>query len=58
MDLVVVGRPDRGRDVVRLGVLEDEPARAGLEGGEDLLLLDERGQRDDLDAGWAGLDRG
>ena len=56
MDLVVVGRPDRGGDVVRLGVLEDEPAGAGLERGEDLLLLDERRQRDDLDRRLGGLD--
>jgi hypothetical protein len=58
MDLVVVGRPDRGRDVIRLGVLEDEPAGTGLERGEDLLLLDERGQRDDLDRRLGRLDPG
>ena len=56
MDLVVVGRPDRGRDVVRLGVLEDEPARSGLERGDDLLLLDEAGQRDDLHVRLGRLD--
>jgi hypothetical protein len=58
VDLVVVRRPDRGRDVVRVGVLEDEAAGAGLERRGDLLLLDEARQRDDLDLGIGSLDPG
>src|SRR5262245_59201001 len=56
VDLVVVGGADRGRDVVRVGVLEDEAARAGLQRRGDLLLLDEARQRDDLDLRVGDLD--
>ena len=53
---------DRGADgrgqVVGLGVLEEEPARAGLDGGRHPVLVDEAGQRDDLDLGMARLDLG
>ena len=60
-------RPDRGGprrhaaariaagQVVRLGVLEQEAARAGLERGRDPVLLDEARDRDDLDRRVAAL---
>ena len=48
--------PGRGSDLLGLGVLEHVTRRSGLEGGGDLLLLDERGHRDDLGLGPLGLD--
>ena len=50
--------PGSPRQVVRLGVLEQEAARAGLERGGDPVLLDEAGERDDLDRRAGGLELG
>ena len=38
-------RPDRGDQVVRRSVLEQEPGGAGTERGEHVLVEVERGQR-------------
>ena len=56
MDLAGVGRANGGGDLLGLGVLEHVARRAGLEGGGDLLLLDERGHGHDLGLGPLGLD--
>ena len=48
--------PDRRGQLVRLGVLEQEARRAGFEGRHDARLLDEAGDRDDLDVRVRGLD--
>ena len=47
--LAVARGADRRRDVVGLGVLEQETGGARLDGRHDPLLLDGAGQRDDLD---------
>ena len=49
VDLAGRRGPDRRGQVVRLGVLEQEPRRAGLDRGDDACLLDEARERDDLD---------
>ena len=51
MDLAGVGRPDRRSDLLGFGVLEEVARGTGLEGGGHLLLLDERGDGDDLRLG-------
>jgi hypothetical protein len=56
VDLVVVGGPDRGCDIVGIGVLEDEPLAPDSSAREHLVLFDERGQRHDLDRRLGGLD--
>ena len=58
MDLAGHRRTDRGREVVGLGVLEQEAARAGLDRGGDAVLVDEAREGDDLDRGVPGLDLG
>ena len=50
-----IGGADRGGEVVGLGVLEEEPARAGLDRGRDPVLVDEARERDDLDRGMRAL---
>src|SRR5439155_1452473 len=56
--VVAMRGPDRGRQVVRLGILEQEPARTGLDRGRDAILLDEVRDGDDLDCWVVGLELG
>ena len=56
VDLAGVRGPDGRGHLLGLGVLEEVARRARLEGRRDLLLLDERGHRDDLGLGPLGLD--
>ena len=56
MDVAGEGGPDRCRDLFGLRVLEDVAGGTGLEGGGDLVLLDEARHRDDLRLGALGLD--
>ena len=58
VDLAAMRGPDRRGQVVRLGILEQEAARAGLDRGRDALLLDEARDGDDLDGRVAGLELG
>ena len=58
MDLAGLGAPDGDRHVVGVGVLEQVARRPRLERGGDPLLLDEAGERDDLDVRAARLDLG
>ena len=56
MDLAVVRGADGCGDLLGLGVLEHVARCTGLEGGGDLLLLDERGHGHDLRDRPLGLD--
>ena len=58
MDLAALSRPDRRRDLIGLGVLEQVTGRAGLKRCVDLLLLHEARHRHDLDIRIALLHRG